>query len=125
MIGMDRHTGKPLDGTAHLGQSVGDVLTTPIGTRPMRRDYGSMLFALSDQPLNSATRLLIYASTAIALRQWEPRIRLRRVGLTVADGAQGAAEITIDADRTDLPAPNSRVTLSIPIRAGGLSPVSQ
>jgi phage baseplate assembly protein W len=123
MLGMDRNTGAPLDGTAHLAQSIGDILTTPLGSRVMRRDYGSMLFDLIDQPLNPATRLLIFASTAIALRQWEPRIRLRRVGLHTAS-AEGRAVITIDADRIDVPAPNSRVTLSIPIRAGGLSPVN-
>lgn len=119
---MDRATGKPLGDNAHLAQSIGDILTTPIGSRVMRRDYGSMLFDLIDQPLNGATRLLIYASVALALRRWEPRLRLRRVTLSTEDGSQGKAALTIEGDRTDLAAPNSRVTLSIPIRAGGVSP---
>jgi len=124
MRGMDRNTGKPLDGNAHLAQSIGDILSTAMGSRVMRRDYGSMLFDLIDQPLNGATRLLVYASTAIALRRWEPRLKLRRVQMTAPDGATGAAVITIEGDRTDLPQPNSRVTLSIPIRAGGVPPVA-
>src|SRR5689334_3853401 len=68
MIGMDAATGKALDGNAHLAQSIGDILFTPLGSLIMRRDYGSMLFDLIDQPFNGATRLLIYASTALALR---------------------------------------------------------
>lgn len=123
MRGMDRNTGKPIDGTEHLAQSIGDILSTPIGTRPMRRDYGSMLFDLIDQPLNGATRLLIYAATALALRRWEPRIRLRRVTMS-AEGGAGRVALLIEGDRTDVAQANSRVTLSIPIRAGGLSPAA-
>ena len=122
MRGMDEATGKPLEGNAHLAQSIGDILTTPLGSRVMRRDYGSMLFDLIDQPLNAGTRLLIYASTALALRRWEPRIHLRRVTLDMAAGAAGKAALSIEGDRTDLPAPNSRVILSIPISAPGVAP---
>lgn len=124
MNGLDRNTGKRLSGNAHLAQSIGDILTTPLGSRLMRRDYGSMLFDLIDQPLNGATRLLVYAATALALRVWEPRIRLRRVHLDMTNGATGHAVLTIEADRTDLPPPNRRVTLSIPLRSGGVSPAA-
>lgn len=119
MIGINRTTGTTLDGSAHLAQSVADILTTPIGSRVMRREYGSMLFDLIDQPLNAATRLLLFAATAIALARWEPRLRLRRVGL-VADGASGALTLTIAGDLTEQTA-NSHVLLSVPIRTGGLA----
>ncbi|HCF6085938.1 TPA: phage baseplate protein, partial [Pseudomonas aeruginosa] len=36
MIGLDRRTGQPLSGVAHLKQSIEDILTTPLGTRRMR-----------------------------------------------------------------------------------------
>jgi phage baseplate assembly protein W len=124
MIGMDRESGRALAGTDHLAQSIGDILTTPIGSRLMRRDYGSLLFELVDQPLNAATRLLIYAATALALSRWEPRLRLRQASLDLSAGGGGKAVLILDGERTDLPAPNSRVTFSIPIRAGGASPVS-
>lgn len=114
MLGMDRLTGAPLDGAAHLAQSIGDILMTPIGSRTMRRDYGSMLFELLDRPVNAATRLLLFSATAIALRRWEPRLRLTRVGLTRA-GADGAVAITIEGERLDTPAAgNSLFQLSIP-----------
>ena len=118
MIGLDRNLGTSLGGNAHLAQSIGDILSTPLGTRVMRRDYGSMLFDLIDQPLNAATRMLVFAATAIALKQWEPRLRITRVGLS-GDNARGQLDIRIDGERTDLPPANARVSLSIPIRRGG------
>ncbi len=114
-IGMSRTSGAQLSGDDHLAQSVGDILTTPIGTRPMRRDYGSMLFELIDQPLNSATRLLVFAATASALRRWEPRLKVERVGLVADPDQPGQAAITLEALRAVEPAANSLVTLTIPI----------
>ncbi|MDH1589714.1 GPW/gp25 family protein, partial [Stutzerimonas stutzeri] len=76
---MNRATGTAIDSTAHIAQSIGDILTTPIGSRVMRRDYGSLLPDLIDAPFNDATRLQAYAAVAMALLRWEPRIRLSRV----------------------------------------------
>ena len=117
MLGMHRQTGAPLDGAGHLAQSIGDILMTPIGTRVMRRDYGSLLFELLDRPINAATRLLLFSATAIALARWEPRLRLTRVSLTRA-GADGAVAIDIEGQRLDTPSTaNSLFQLSIPITA--------
>ncbi|WP_218644497.1 GPW/gp25 family protein [Thiomicrorhabdus cannonii] len=49
---MSRTTGKAISGMDHLRQRIADVLTTPIGTRVMRRDYGSRVFELIDNPTN-------------------------------------------------------------------------
>jgi uncharacterized protein len=115
MIGVDRHTGKPLDGTAHLAQSIGDLLRTPIGTRTMRRDYGSLLPELVDAPANEATRLAVFAATAIALARWEPRIRLAKVALDLGEIA-GQFLLLLEGARTDLPAQTDRaLALSIPL----------
>jgi phage baseplate assembly protein W len=51
MNGMDNLTGKSLADLAHLRQSIADILTTPIGSRVMRRDYGSRIFQRIDAPL--------------------------------------------------------------------------
>jgi len=79
VTGADRFTGKPLSGLAHLRQSVTDILTTPIGSRVMRREYGSQLFAFVDSPVNAAQIVRIIAATAAALIKWEPRLSLDRV----------------------------------------------
>jgi hypothetical protein len=52
--GMSRTTGAAL-GDEHLAQSCEDIVTTPLGTRVMRRDYGCLLAELIDRPLNRAT----------------------------------------------------------------------
>lgn len=79
MNGTNSQTGKSLAGIEHLRQSIKDILTTPIGSRVMRRDYGSRLFELIDAPLNRSTVLELYAATAGALERWEPRFELQSV----------------------------------------------
>lgn len=113
MKGMSRTTGAVLAGDDHLAQSIGDILSTPLGSRVMRRDYGSLLFELIDRPLNSATRLLVSMASAMAIARWEPRIKVLRV---VFDGdfAVGQSVITITGRRTDT-AENSLTRLTIPL----------
>jgi hypothetical protein len=97
MIGIDAATGKPLSGEAHLRQSIVDILTTPVGSRVMRREYGSMLYRLVDAPLTPALLVQIYAATVDALTKWEPRIRVTRVQAETADS--GHVSLTITARR--------------------------
>lgn len=99
MQGTSATTGKPLDGRGHLRQSIRDILTTPIGSRVMRRDYGSRLFELIDAPMNRSTLLDIYAATAEAIARWEPRFKLQSV--QAASAAPGA--ITLDMTGEYLP----------------------
>lgn len=94
MSGLNLVTGRALSGLAHIRQSIADILTTPIGSRLMRRRYGSEVPELMDQPLNSATLLRIYAATAYAVRMWEPRIAL--TGLQFEAGQPGAAALILD-----------------------------
>lgn len=118
MIGMDATTGKPLDGEAHLRQSVRDILTTLIGTRVARRNYGSLLPELIDQPMNGAGRLRLFGATAMALMAWEPRLRLTRVDLRPSAEA-GSFELILEGTRTDTPPANSRTRLTVPLRPRG------
>jgi phage baseplate assembly protein W len=114
MAGMARATGQALDGLDHIRQSVADILSTPMGTRVGRRDYGSLVPELVDQPMTPANILRLYAATAVAITRWEDRIRLRRVGL-VARAAQGTPQVVLDAQRTDTAPTNALVRLSIPL----------
>ncbi|EEX7250423.1 phage tail protein [Escherichia coli] len=58
----------------HLKQSVRDILTTPLASRVMRREYGSLVPDLIDEPMNNTTRLQCMSAAVIALTRWEPRI---------------------------------------------------
>lgn len=113
IIGMDRFTGKALDTAAHIVQCVADILTTPLGSMPWRRDYGSRLIALMDQPSSPALSALIRAATAIAIGRWEPRLRVLKVAFSPPD-ATGQATLSIESMRLDLPQPTP-FSFSIPL----------
>jgi uncharacterized protein len=93
--GMNRHTGKALEGFDHLRQSIADILSTRKGTRVMRREYGSDLAGLVDRPMNASLITAIYAETAEALYRWEPRLRLRRVEADLSGFAEGQIVLTL------------------------------
>ena len=76
---MNRINGRTITGLEHLRQSIGDILATPIGSRVMRRGYGSLVPALIDHPDNLATQVRVFAAVASALLRWEPRFRLARI----------------------------------------------
>jgi len=92
---MDSSTGKGLAGLDHLRQSVRDILSTPVGSRVMRRDYGSRLFELVDAPMNKSTVVEIITATATALRTWEPRLKVETVRVEKAE--PGKIEINLTA----------------------------
>tara|TARA_E500000318_G_scaffold111877_2_gene132313 strand:- start:1460 stop:1807 length:348 start_codon:yes stop_codon:yes gene_type:complete len=91
--GMSRQTGKKLTKRDHIGQSVDDILTTPVGTRVKRREYGSHVFDLVDSPANPTGALQIIAATAEAIERWEPRLDLQRA--SVSAGMDGKAVINL------------------------------
>ena len=41
-LGMNRRDGLTVTDLEHISQSIGDILRTPVGSRVMRRDYGSL-----------------------------------------------------------------------------------
>ena len=112
---MNRETGTALDLVEHTTQSVTDILTTRLGTRIMRREYGSLLPELVDQPFNDFIRLQAYAATVMALMRWEPRISLSRVQLL---GATLAGQSTLDLEGSIVDT-NEPLSLSVPLRLGG------
>ncbi|SFU80160.1 GPW/gp25 family protein [Halomonas korlensis] len=96
MPGMNAQTGRALEGLEHIQQSVRDILATPIGSRVMRRDYGSLLPELIDQPLNDATLLQAYAASVMAIIRWEPRIRVTAFRRSVSTTQPGTALFEIE-----------------------------
>lgn len=111
---MSRTTGQPITRVEHLRQSIGDILTTPIGSRVMRREYGSLIPELIDQPLNGATTVRLYAAAAAAIMRWEPRLRVSRVQLILGD-RPGAA--TLEISGTDA-GTGERFAVAVPVRMG-------
>src|SRR5205085_4848634 len=114
MKGMNRTRGTAVDGTLHLVQSIGDILSTPIGARVMRRDYGSLLPELVDAASNPSGRLAVFAATAIALRRWEPRLKLTKIELT-RSAPDGQFDLQLEGIRLDLPPAAAAANLSVPL----------
>ena len=96
MTGIDAQTGKTLGGIAHLRQSVGDILATPVGSRLLLREYGSRLYELIDRPLDPDLLASIQAEAADALARWEPRLRLLRI--RAASVAGGHVTLALEGD---------------------------
>ena len=103
---MNRNNGERLmDESAHIKQSIADILLTAKGSRVMRRDYGSNLYRLLDRPISSGLLLQISCACAMALKQWEPRIIVNRFAIQF-DQEQprfiGTLEATIKRTNTKL-----------------------
>lgn len=103
MKGTNASTGKSIEGAAWIRQAIADILTTPIGTRVGRRDYGSRLFSLTDSTLNKSGLLAIYAATIEAIDKWlrdadgNKLIKILKVeATTIAQG--GRVTITLTAE---------------------------
>ena len=112
---MNRETGSAIGILDHITQSMTDVLTTRIGTRVMRREYGSLLPELVDHPFNDVTRLRVYSGAVMALMRWEPRVSLSRVQFLGAT-LQGESVLDIEGSVVDS---NEPFSLSIPLQLGG------
>src|SRR5690606_31447261 len=110
---MNQTSGVAISGDADIVQSVGRILSTPLGSRLMRRTFGSRLLDLQDTPFNARSRILWIAATAGAIRRWEDRISVERVSAAPRD-APGRILISITGHRTDIPG-RPPISLSIPV----------
>ncbi|BFU60761.1 MULTISPECIES: GPW/gp25 family protein [Rodentibacter] len=91
---MNRYTGERLtDETAHIKQSIADILLTPIGSRIQRREYGSLIPMLIDRPISRALLLQLAACAVTAINRWEPRVQITQFKPQVIEGGINAAVI--------------------------------
>lgn len=86
--GIDRRTGKLLIGWDHCVQSIAVILTTRVGSRVMRRAFGSAALELQDRNATARRVMQIYAAVAAAIKRWEPGFRLQTIAMT-RGGADG------------------------------------
>ncbi|EHJ0660279.1 baseplate assembly protein [Salmonella enterica subsp. enterica serovar Braenderup] len=98
-IGMSRNDGQVIADTDHLRQSVRDILLTPQGSRLARREYGSLLSALIDQPQNPALRLQIMSAVYVTLNRWEPRLTLDSI--TINGNFDGSMVVELTGQRNN------------------------
>lgn len=109
-LGMNRNDGRAITDADHISQSLSDVLRTPIGSRVMRRDYGSLLSAMIDQPQTPALELQIMAACYMAVLKWEPRITL--TALTTERQFSGQMVVNLTGQHVDT---GESLSLTIPV----------
>jgi len=78
--------------------SIENILSTPIGSRPFQRDYGSKLYHFLFEPGDAMTEEDIRVSLIQALGKWEPRITVDAQRTVVKQ--QGSAGYVIDVHFT-------------------------
>ncbi|HEM6742742.1 TPA: GPW/gp25 family protein [Citrobacter farmeri] len=98
-IGMNQKDGQSITDTDHLRQSVRDILLTPQGSRIARREYGSLLSALIDQPQNPALSLQVMSAVYVALSRWEPRLTLDSI--TISSNFDGSMVVELTGQRNN------------------------
>lgn len=104
-LGMNRSDGLTVTDLEHISQSIGDILRTPVGSRVMRRDYGSLLASMIDQPQTPALELQIKVACYMAVLKWEPRVTLSSV--TTERSFDGRMTVTLTGQPLSLTIPVS------------------
>ena len=88
-VGIDRETGRPLIGRAHLSQSLARLWQTLPNLRVMLLAYGTDLRRHLSEDVTPALALEIYDDLVTATHRWEPEYRildLQLVSLTRIGG---------------------------------------
>lgn len=99
----------PLD---HIRQSILDIVSTPVGTRVMRPEYGSRVPRLVDSPVSQSWKLAVYIAVASALHRWEPRVRVEQVRVDAV--GPGTVELAILYKLLDGSADEAKVMVGRP-----------
>ena len=98
MTGLSRDTLHAIDERARIAQAIGDILTTPLGTRVGVGAYGSMLFDMVGQPGTASGLQRLRAATVDAIRRWEAAVHIRRVEIVAGGDGKTAISVYGDAD---------------------------
>lgn len=99
-----------------IQQSIDDIVSTPIGSRIMRREYGSLIPDLIDQPINDILILKCYSAIYTAILRWEDRINVSQILNTQVKGnglifdLEGTSTVT-----------GQNLNLRIPLKMGASS----
>lgn len=87
-------TGRELSSDLNaIRNSVENILSTPVGSRPMEREYGSRIHYFIHEPMDAITQENLRVSIMQSLERWEPRIRIdtRRTNVTLLPTTNGYA----------------------------------
>ncbi|MDM1022070.1 GPW/gp25 family protein [Acinetobacter sp. VNK23] len=113
---MSRKNGRQLSEMDHIKQSIEDILTTPLGSRLMRRDYGSIVPDLIDQPISDVLVLKLYSAIYTAITKFENRISIEQI--YISDIQKHGLSIDLEAVYFIT---NQSINLNIPLQMGAVA----
>ena len=83
---MNCNNGKAMYLEQHVYQCVRKIIFTLIGTRLCRREFGSVIPRLIDEPISTSTLMLIRAGVFLAVKRWEKRLTISSVTFALSTG---------------------------------------
>lgn len=98
LIGMAGSNGRPISGVDHLRQSLQNILTTRLGSRRMRPEFGSNIYQFVDKPVSEGWKSALMAEAARAITRWEPRIKLGDRAVRLASINDGQVVIVVSGE---------------------------
>lgn len=98
-----------------IQQSIQEILSTPIGSRIMRRQFGSNIPNLIDQPMTNVLMLQLYSAIYTPLLMWEDRISIEHI--QVSQISAGYTEINLQAVHMST---DQSINLNIPLQMGAV-----
>jgi phage baseplate assembly protein W len=99
LIDIDRKTGEYVQGWDRIKQSIEVILTTRIGTRLMRRWWGSNFLDMQDKPGNEEVIVSGLMAAIAAINTYEPEFKVTKASI---DEMNSNGEIVITLDGVDL-----------------------
>ncbi len=81
-----------------LAESISRILTTRLGERVMRPDFGSNLYLLKDRTFNSEWRILATRWIFEAIKRNEPRAKFKQLHFNIAPNGKHDFYLELDAN---------------------------
>jgi phage baseplate assembly protein W len=75
------------------------LLTTPLGSRVMRPEYGSELYKVRDRVLDGYWRLMAMKYTFEAINRWIDRVRVTKITFTPTDSISAKVRMNLTLER--------------------------
>lgn len=110
---ISRESGLTISEIESIEQSIQDIVTTPLGSRIMRRDYGSIVPDLIDQPMSDVLILKMYSAIYTPVARWEPRINIESINITGI--GSGFMQLDLESVHTIT---GQSLNLNIPLQMG-------
>ena len=81
-----------------IADSISRILTTRLGERVMRPEFGSLLYLLRDRDFDSEWRIKATRYIFEAITRWEPRVKFKRLRFNI-DALTGKHTFFLELDK--------------------------